>query len=441
LLAQQFERAGQNERAIRYWQQAGERDLRRFAMKESITHYSNALRLIAATPDTPERSSLELGICLGLGLAQIIAIGPTAKEPAAHYQRALTLSRALPGRGREQFLATWGIWFHCQMTGRQVEAFQFADELLALARELDDADLLLEAYHARIPGLHRRGDFPAMKEAAEEVMRRYDRQRHRDHAYFFGGHDARVCAQTFDCMALWGLGSFDQADRMGKQAIEDARNLGHTFSIAHALHQTSWVFILLGDVVACQAIVDELYPIAERNKFPWPLADAAFFRGWLAARQGDYKNGIKPMLHSAELPFFAPFRTFYFIHITETELQAGELDRATAALDRSAKEVEIAANHFCEPEIHRLRGEILLARSPTNAAVAETAFRDAMALAAQQSCRVLELRAATSLAGFLGEGQRRSEARDLLAPLCAAFTEGFDKADLQAANALLGKLR
>ena len=33
LIAQQFERAGQNEKAIHYWRQAGERDLRRFAMK------------------------------------------------------------------------------------------------------------------------------------------------------------------------------------------------------------------------------------------------------------------------------------------------------------------------------------------------------------------------------------------------------------------------
>ena len=34
VLAQQFELAGQNEKAITYWRQAGERDLRRFAMKE-----------------------------------------------------------------------------------------------------------------------------------------------------------------------------------------------------------------------------------------------------------------------------------------------------------------------------------------------------------------------------------------------------------------------
>src|ERR1700689_538226 len=54
VIAQQFERAGQNEESINYWRQAGDRDLRRFAMKESIAHYSRALRLVAAMPEAPD---------------------------------------------------------------------------------------------------------------------------------------------------------------------------------------------------------------------------------------------------------------------------------------------------------------------------------------------------------------------------------------------------
>jgi predicted ATPase len=81
-----------------------------------------------------------------------------------------------------------------------------------------------------------------------------------------------------------------------------------------------------------------------------------------------------------------------------------------------------------------------LAQSRGNAAAAEQAFRAAMALAVRQSCRVLELRAAASLARLLGDEHRRAEAHDLLAPVYAAFTEGFDKPDLQAARALLAQL-
>src|SRR5579863_9097609 len=99
VIAQQFERAAQNEKAIKYWQQAADRDLRRFAMKESMAHYASAMRLALALPEGRQRDELELDISLGLGLAEIIGIGPTSTEATDHYRRALELSRTLPERG------------------------------------------------------------------------------------------------------------------------------------------------------------------------------------------------------------------------------------------------------------------------------------------------------------------------------------------------------
>ena len=50
------------------------------------------------------------------------------------------------------------------------------------------------------------------------------------------------------------------------------------------------------------------------------------------------------------------------------------------------------------------------------------------------------MRAATSLARLWGEQGRRDEARELLAPLYASFTEGFDTADLKDAKVLIDEL-
>jgi len=50
------------------------------------------------------------------------------------------------------------------------------------------------------------------------------------------------------------------------------------------------------------------------------------------------------------------------------------------------------------------------------------------------------LRATTSLARLLSRHRRQDEARALLAPLHAWFTEGFDAPDLQDAKALLEEL-
>ena len=439
VLAQQFELAGESERAIAYWRQAGERDLRRFAMKESVAHYSNALRLVLALPETPQRDALELDIRLGLALVLQISHGPALQEAAAHYQKALALSQALPGHGRERFLASWGLWFNAVMRGAGTEGAERADQLVTIARELDDASLLMEAYHARVPMLLKKPDFVQLSEAAQEVIRLYDRERHRDHAYYFGGHDARMCARSFYALGLWGGGLVDQAQAMSWLAVDDARQLGHAFSLAHALQRAGMTMMLLKNENGCRAVADELYPLAERNKFPWQLADAKFFRGWLAVREGDCKSGIEPMAHSASLPFFAPFRAFYLIQIVEAEFRAGQFERAMTTLDRTVREVETEANHFCESEIYRLRGEVLLAQG--RAEDGEAAFREAIAYAVRQSCRPLELRAATSLARLLRDRSRRSEAHAALAPVYGAFTEGFGFADLQAAKELLVELQ
>ena len=53
----------------------------------------------------------------------------------------------------------------------------------------------------------------------------------------------------------------------------------------------------------------------------------------------------------------------------------------------------------------------------------------------------LQLRAARDLASLLAERGKRQEAADLLSPIYAAFTEGFDTLDLVEAKALLDQLR
>jgi predicted ATPase len=97
-------------------------------------------------------------------------------------------------------------------------------------------------------------------------------------------------------------------------------------------------------------------------------------------------------------------------------------------------------NHFYDAEITRMRGEVLLAQSHSNAGEAEAAFAQAMAIAQRQSCRALELRAGICLARLLADDGRGAEARGLLAPLFGAYTEGFEQRDLQAAKALLAEL-
>jgi predicted ATPase len=102
--------------------------------------------------------------------------------------------------------------------------------------------------------------------------------------------------------------------------------------------------------------------------------------------------------------------------------------------------VEHTGERYFEAEIHRLKGALLLQQSSDSQAEAETCFHHALDIARNQQARSLELRAATSLARLWQQQRKRQEAHDLLAPVYAWFTEGFDTADLQEAKALLEAL-
>jgi predicted ATPase len=147
------------------------------------------------------------------------------------------------------------------------------------------------------------------------------------------------------------------------------------------------------------------------------------------------------MLKAIDEPPSAILRPMLLTLVAEQQTRAAHLDAAIGTLARAMDEIHAQCARFYEPEIVRLRGEILLSQSRRNAAEAEAAFRQAMGIAAQQSCRAIELRACVSLARLLGDDGRRTQARDLLASLYGAFTEGFDRLDLKEAKALLDELQ
>ena len=81
-----------------------------------------------------------------------------------------------------------------------------------------------------------------------------------------------------------------------------------------------------------------------------------------------------------------------------------------------------------------------LAQAPAAHAEAEIHLRHALDITRHQQAKSLELRAAMSLSRLWQQQGKQAEARELLAPIYAWFTEGFDTADLQEAKALLDEL-
>jgi predicted ATPase len=126
--------------------------------------------------------------------------------------------------------------------------------------------------------------------------------------------------------------------------------------------------------------------------------------------------------------------------LAEALALAGKIDEGLAALDDGLAKAVASGQRGWDAEIHRLRGGLTGRLPYPDLAKAEASFRTALAIACEQGTRGYELRAAASLARLWREQGRRTEARDLLAPVYGSFTEGFDTADLKEAKRLLDEL-
>jgi predicted ATPase len=144
--------------------------------------------------------------------------------------------------------------------------------------------------------------------------------------------------------------------------------------------------------------------------------------------------------------------------VAECCLRVGDLEEGLAAVDEGLEHAQPTLDRSYLPELWRLKGELLLERervqsrgsrprrgqrakrdheSAIGNSEAKKCLERALEIARERHAKFSELRAATSLARLWMSRGKTSEARGLLEPLYASFTEGFDTPDLREANALL----
>jgi class 3 adenylate cyclase/predicted ATPase len=441
LLAHHYTEAGLIPQAIPYWQRAGERAVERSANVEAISHLTTALALLPALPDTPERTQHELTLLTALGIPLVLTKGHAAPEVEATYARARTLCQQL-GDTPQLFSVLLGLRRFYLMRGEYQSAHAVGEQLLRLAERLDDSGLCVRAQMMLAEGLLYLGEFARARAHAEQGIACYDPQQHRAQVFRYG-NDSGVGCRVFAAMALWVLGYPDQAQQRSEEALAWAQEMAHPFNLAFALIHAARLHQFRREGAPAHTRAEAAIALATEQGFVLWLALAPVVRGWALAEQGQAAEGLAQIRQgiAARQAIGAELQRPYNLAVlADAYGKVGQLEEGLRVLTEAQTAAQATGERYCEAELSRLTGELLRAQSSENHAAAEACFQQALALARLQQAKSWELRAAMSLSRLWQQQGKRDEARELLAPVYAWFTEGFDTADLQEAKALLETL-
>jgi TOMM system kinase/cyclase fusion protein len=441
LLAHHHTEAGLLAQALGYWQRAGQQARQRSANAEAIAHLTTGLAVLQSLPDSPERSRQELVLQTTIGPAFMAIKGYAAPEVEHAYARARALCQQL-GDTPQLFPVLLGLVEFYIVRAELHAARELAEQFLTLAQRVQDPELLLEAHLAMGTTLYYLGALEPAHAHLHRSIAFYNAQQHRSHAFLYG-MDPRVLCLSHTALVLWLLGHPDQALDSSRESLALAQELSHPHSLALALDLAAWLHQFRREEHLTRERAEALIALATEHGFTLYQALGTILRGWALAQQGRVEEGVAQMGHGlagwratgAEL-----VRPYYLALLAEAYEKAGQAEEGLLVLAEALALVRTSGERRKEAELYRLKGELLLARSPEHHPEAEACFHQALAVARRQQAKSLELRAAMSLARLWQQQGKRLEARALLAPIYGWFTEGFDTADLQEAKALLEEL-
>jgi class 3 adenylate cyclase/predicted ATPase len=438
-LARHYEEAGAPAMAIPYHQRAGERAIERSAHAEAIAHLRKGVELLAALPDTPEHQRQELMLQVALGSPLMASRGYASQEVEDVYRRARELCKEV-GDAPHLFRALWGLAAYYQARSQLGVAHEIAAQLFELAERAGERQLRLLANVTVGANSYYAGAWAAALPRLQEAMRLYDPAEDRGLAYVYG-QDPGLIAAVFAGIAQWHLGRPDSGLREAQDVLARGREHAvHPLGIAFALDFLALLHYLRGEGEAMGACAAEALRIAEEHGFALEAALARLFHGYALADAGEGGAGIAAMqqglgeLGAAGASVGAPG---VLAVAARGQARAGRREDALAALELALRFSAEQCNPCWDPELLRLKGELLLQGDAPDEPAAEVLFRSSLDLAREQGSLMMALRAATPLARLLARRGESREARNSLRALYEQFDEGFETHDLRDARALL----
>ncbi|HET6181274.1 MAG TPA: AAA family ATPase [Candidatus Sulfotelmatobacter sp.] len=442
-LAHYFEHAGLPAEAARFCALAGERALRRFANSEAIAQFRRGTELLSKSPPSQDHDALELRLTVGLAIP-LTAQEYSSDELTALLARARDLNLKL-GNGPQTFGLLRALFLLHLGRSDFPAALDLSDQAERVAEKENEPVLIDEALRMRGISAFALGRLADSQDALERSLA-FLKRHPRNTRILTSEDDPETASAEVLALTLWLRGYPDQALKWGRHALAVAKSHCVAFSMATSHSLLASLMRFLRDIRGAAEHANAAISISDEHRFASWRIFASHEHGWANAMQGNVAAGIKEIQATLTPSSTALGAGQAWAQLADIFLHAKKPHAGLRALENSLEFTRRHSERYWEPELHRLKGELLLQRAERSGKSradrrdleqAESCFSTAIECAREIDSKSLELRAAISLHRLLTKRRREKESRSILLEIYNWFTEGLDTPDLVDARGLL----
>ncbi|WP_161957382.1 AAA family ATPase [Aestuariivirga litoralis] len=414
---------------------AGEQALQRSALMEATHFLRQAEMSIERMGEGEKTDPLRLRVLIAQSSISRARLGIASEEAGRLGREVLELAQKLR-ETRSELIALTGLYTHALVRAEYAAAGKWAGLLHAKAEQAQDRTFRMIGRRGMgVVALHT-GALAEAALALQEALDSYDEAQHLPLAHSHGYDHAEI-SSAFLSYALWISGDPVGGLAASEFSVSHSRRIRHHHSLAQALIFRSMLLLVAGDWQQCLAAAQECAELGRRHDL-----------GVMRSAGGFFVMGVQLLMREAppaaaeyaalnqKLADFRRMNPYNYqqvigIVLAQLYLRSGSPAEADAALQQSEAVQNRTRETFLEPELMRLRAQILRASGEEGAA--RDALAAALQVAEKMGARMLALRIACDMA----EADPSAETLARLAAARRKLTSQDEGWDLMRCQALL----
>jgi tetratricopeptide (TPR) repeat protein len=388
VVAQHFTEAGLASEAIDHWVKAGRLAQARWANREAVEFFGQALHLLAKLPES--RETLERAIDLRFDLRASLAPLGEFERIFACLREAEGLARTLGDQRRLGQMFAY-MCHNVYQAGHPREALGFGRDAVALAEKLQDIPLQVTANLYFGAACIVTGDYRQANDLLRQVLRLLESDPQSDPGLArFGFEFPAVLARGYLTWGLTDQGAFEEGIIYGQEAIR----LAQTFEHAYSLVGSSWSFAYLqirrGQLRDSIDLLERGLALARESNLIFFSTASTGTLGYAYALSGRLAEGISLLEHAlntSETMGYGTHQARFLVDLGEAYVLAERLNDAHEVAARALVLARERGRRSDEARALRLLAKVSVRRDPPE--VARGHLRDALALAEELGMRPL----------------------------------------------------